>query len=135
MEISTLSSLIQQKHIRKLVLEVRAHIRKLLLQNKVKLGWIISKIEDYVSVNRCFKCCSFNHRARDCREEESCSLCAGRHRLRDCTASLQEYKCVNCITFAKFNPTKFVCPNHSSLVKKCSSLQALMEKYRQSTNY
>jgi len=124
-----------KKHTRSLVVEVGAQVRNSLLQNKVKLGWIICKIEDYVSVNRCFKCSRFNHRARDCRGEETCPLCAGRHRLRDCTASPQEYKCVDCITFTKFNPTKPACPNHSSLDKKCSSLQALKEKYRQNTNY
>jgi len=134
-DINAKFSYVTKKHTRNLVVEVEAQVRKSLLQNKVKLGWIICKIEDYVSVNRCFKCSMFNHRARDCRGEETCPLCAERHRLRDCTASPQEYKCVNCITFTKFNPTKPVCPNHSSLDKKCSSLQALMEKYRQNTNY
>ena len=124
-----------KKHTRNLVVEVGAQVRKSLLQNKVKLGWLICKIEDYLSVNRCFKCSRFNHSARDCRGEETCPLCADRHRLRDCTASPQEYKFVNCITFTKFNPTKPVCSNHSSLDKKCSSLQALLKKCRQNTDY
>jgi len=61
-------------------MEVGAQVRKSLLQNKVKLGWLICKTEAYVSVNRRFKCSRYNHRARDCREE-TCPLCAGRHRL------------------------------------------------------
>jgi len=117
-----------KKQTRNLLVEVGAQVIKSLLQNKVKLGWLICKIEDYVSINRCFKCSRFNHRARDCRGEETCPLCADRHRLRDCTASPQEYKCVNCITFTKFNPTKPVYSNHSSPDNKSSSLQALLEK-------
>jgi hypothetical protein len=63
------------------------------------------------------------------RGEKTCPLCAGRHRLRDCTSSPHEYKCVNYITFFKFNPTKPACSNHSSLDKRCSSLQTLLENF------
>jgi hypothetical protein len=69
-----------------LVIEVGAKTRKLLLQKKVKLGWLIYKIEDYVVAKRCFKCSRFNHRFHDCREE-TCHLCAGRHKLKECIAS------------------------------------------------
>jgi len=126
---------VTKKQTRNLVVEVRAQVRKALLQNKVKIGWLICRIEDYISVNRCFKCSRYNHRARDCRGEETCPLCAGKHKLRDCTASPHEYKCVNCTTYSKFNPTKPVCSNHSSLDRNCPSLQALLEKYKLNTDY
>ena len=44
-----------QKHIRNLLIKVGAQTRKGLLRNKVKLGWLICKIEDYVVATRCFK--------------------------------------------------------------------------------
>jgi hypothetical protein len=53
-------------------MEVSAQTRKLLLHKKVKLGWQIYKIEDYVVATRCYKCSRFDHRARDCRGEETC---------------------------------------------------------------
>ena len=36
-------------------MEVGAQTRKLLLQKKIKLGWLLCKIEDYLIANRCFK--------------------------------------------------------------------------------
>ena len=67
---------------------VGAQTRKLLLHAKVKLGWQICKIEDYVVANRCYKCFRFNHRARDCRGEETCPPCAGSHKLKDLRQTL-----------------------------------------------
>jgi len=74
---------VTKKHTRNLEVEVLAQVRKALLQNKIKIGWLICRIEEYISVNRCFKSPSYNHRAIDCKGEETCPLCAGRHRLRD----------------------------------------------------
>jgi hypothetical protein len=45
-----------KKHSRNLVVEVNAQTLKLLLQNKVKLGWMICKVEDYLVATMCFKC-------------------------------------------------------------------------------
>jgi len=56
-------------------MEVEAQTRKLLLQQKVKLGWLICKIENYLVANRCFKCSRYNHRFRECRGEETYPLC------------------------------------------------------------
>jgi hypothetical protein len=50
-----------KRHTRNLVVEVKAQTQKLLLQKKVKLGWLICKVEDYLVATRCFKCSSFNH--------------------------------------------------------------------------
>jgi hypothetical protein len=123
-----------KKHTRNLVKEVGPQTRKLLLQNKVKLGWLICKIEDYVVPNRCLKCSRFKQRFRDWRGEETCPLCAGRHKLRECTASPTEFKCINCLTHNKYNQSKNICTNHSSLDKYCPSLQAILEKYSQNTD-
>jgi len=56
-------------------MEVEAQTRKLLLQQKVKRGWLICKIEDYLVANRFFKCFRFNYRFRECRGEETYPLC------------------------------------------------------------
>jgi len=41
-----------KKHSRNLVVEVNAQTRKLLLQKKVKLGWMICKVEDCLVTTR-----------------------------------------------------------------------------------
>jgi hypothetical protein len=124
-----------KKHIRNLVMEVGVQTRKQLLQKKVKLGWLICKIENYIAANRCFKCSRFNHRFRYCRGEETCPLCAGSHKLKECSATPMQYRCINCLTYNKDNQNKRICDNHSSLDKKCPSLQAILKKYRQNTGY
>jgi hypothetical protein len=126
---------VTKKQIRNMVVEVGAQTRKMLLQKKVKLGWLLCKIEDYLVANRCFKCSRFNHRFSECRGEETCPLCAGSHKLKECTASPMAYKCINCLTYNKHNQHKNICDNHSSLDKKCPSLQAILKKYRQNTDY
>ena len=45
------------------------------------------------------------------------------------TASPTEFKCINCLTYNKYNQNKNICTNHSSLDKNCPSLQAILEKY------
>ena len=84
-------------HTRNLVMEVSAQIRKLLLHKKLKLGWQTCKIADYVVATTCYTCSRFYHRARDCRREETCPLCAGSRKLKECTTNPQEYKCINCL--------------------------------------
>jgi hypothetical protein len=119
---------------RNLVIEVEAKVRKMLLQSKIKLGWLLCKAEDYVVATRCFKCSRYNHRHRKCKGEELCPVCAGAHRLKDCVAEPKTFKCVNC-TIYSFNPHKNISTNHSSLDKKCSSMQAILERYRRNTEY
>lgn len=75
-----------RKRTRILVTEVSAQTRKQLIQRKVKLGWLICSIEDYLVANRCFKCSRFNHRFRDCRGMETCLLCSGSYKLKECNA-------------------------------------------------
>jgi hypothetical protein len=54
------------KYSRNLVVEANAQNRKLLLQKKVKFGWMICNVEDYLVATRCSKCLRFNHRHQDC---------------------------------------------------------------------
>jgi len=120
---------------RNLVIEVSAQTRKLLIKRKVKLGWQICSIEDYLVANRCFKCSRFNHRFRECRGTETCPLCAESHRLKECTVQPADYKCINCQTFNTHNKKAKISENHSSLDRNCPSLQAVLEKCRQNTDY
>ena len=82
-----------------------------------------------------FQFSRFNHRHRDCKGEETCPLCAGSRKLKECPAEPLSYKCINCATYNKHNPNKNICTNHSSLEKKCPSLQAMLERYRKDTDY
>lgn len=69
---------------------------KMLKEGKVNIEWDRCKVFDAVTVTRCFKCNSYNHRAKECKKELTCPKCAGSHHVNDCNAEKDEIKCVNC---------------------------------------
>jgi hypothetical protein len=113
-------------------MEVGAQTRKLLLQKKVKLGWLICNIDNYLVPNRYFKCSRFNYMFGDCKGEGICPLCSGSHTLKECTATPSEYKCINCLMLNKHNQNK---KKSTITTSHCPRLQAILEKYRQNTDY
>ena len=117
------------------VKEVGPQTRRKLQQKKLKIGWQICYVADYLVAMRCFKCSRFNHRHKECKGEETCPLCTGGHKLRECKASADQHKCINCVTYNQYNKTGRIREDHSSLDKNCPSLHAVLEKYRQNTNY
>ena len=120
---------------RNLVIEVQPQTRRQLLQNKLKLQWMICNVEDYVSVNRCFKCSGYNHQHTEYKSEKTCPLCAGKHKLKEFTASMSQYKRTNCLKYILYDKDREAQENHSSLDRSCPRLQAMTDKYRQNTNY
>jgi len=120
---------------RNAVVEVAAGTRKTILQTKIKLGWQRCRTDDYVTVTRCFKCSKYNHRTMNCRGETTCSLCAGSHTTKECKRDTKTYKCINCEIYNKHNPTKMISSAHSALDKECPSLQIVLQRNRQNTEY
>ena len=59
----------------KMVTEVGPEARKKLLNEKLKLGWLICDVNDYLVAKRCFKCSRFNHRHEDCKGRRKHALC------------------------------------------------------------
>lgn len=46
----------------KMIIEAGPETRKKLLNRKLKIGWLICNVDDYLVAKRCFKCSRFNHR-------------------------------------------------------------------------
>jgi hypothetical protein len=124
----------KKKH-RNAVIEVGADTRNYLMDKKIKLGWQICKMDDYLVATRCFNCSKFNHKTQECRGTVTCPLCAGPHTLKECTGESTTHKCTNCMAYNKYNPTKTINDAHSSLDKKCPSWQAAIEKIKMNTEY
>ena len=124
----------KKKH-RNAVVEVSAETRRTLLNKKIRIGWQICRIDDYITATRCYKCSKFNHRTQDCRGEVTCPLCAGNHTLKECKGDSTMFKCINCENYKKHNPTSNISAAHSALDRKCPSLQAILQKNRQNTEY
>ena len=118
-----------------IVIEVGPQTRKQILQTKLKLGWEICSAKDYLAPIRCYRCSRFNHKHNDCKGEVTCPHCAGKHTMQECTASTSEHKCINCITYNSYTKNDKIRENHSALSKECPSLQAVLIKYRNNTEY
>jgi len=54
----------------------------------------------------------------------------GGHTIKACSASPNDYKCVDCANYNKYNGNAKVSENHSSLDKSCPSMQAIIQKYK-----
>lgn len=50
----------------------------------MKIGWKICKVQEYIGILRCYKCCGFYHFAKDCNKKEMCGNCAGQHTTKEC---------------------------------------------------
>jgi len=40
----------------------------MLEEEKVKIGWNICRVINYIGILRCFKCCGYYHFAKDCKK-------------------------------------------------------------------
>jgi hypothetical protein len=118
-----------------LVIEVGPQTRKHFHQTKLKIGWEICNVVDYLDPTGCYRCSPYNHKHNDCKGDETCPHCAGKHKLKECTAPASEHKCINCITNNRYTKKEKLSENHSALSKDCPSLQAVLLNYRKNTEY
>jgi len=65
-----------------MVVAVDSETRKKLLQTKLKMGWLICSVGDYLVAKRCYKCSRYNHRHQQCKGDKTCPLFAGGHSLK-----------------------------------------------------
>jgi len=124
-----------KRNTKNLVIEVDPQTRQKTFNCKLKIGWHICNMKDYIVVSRCFKCSRYNHKASEWRGQETSPLCMGDHTLKACSASPSDFKCVNCVNFNKYNGNAKVSKHHSTLDKTCPSLQAVIQKYKLNTDY
>ena len=124
----------RRKH-KNLVIEVNSETRKRLMDRKIKIGWHVCNSTDYLNVTQCYKCSKYNHRATECFGEITCPHCAQTHKMHECKASKENYRCVNCTNYNKYNTPAQVSVNHSSLDKNCSCYKAALRKYRENIDY
>ena len=117
-----------------LVAEVTPECWRVIAKKKLKIGWQVCNVDNYIKINRCFKCSKYNHRAKDCTGEAACPHCSENHSLKECTANKNAYKCINCMNYNKHTDDKYD-ENHSSMNKSCPYMQGLIRKYIQNTEY
>ncbi|EZA50976.1 hypothetical protein X777_10541 [Ooceraea biroi] len=96
---------------------------------KLKIGWNICRVQDYVGILRCFKCCGYYHFAKDCsKSKEICGKCVDQHATKDCNSETR--KCINCEEKIRVYNIKNLKTNHSAYDNNCPCLRKEMEKQR-----
>ncbi|GFS85073.1 hypothetical protein TNCV_4222621 [Trichonephila clavipes] len=50
----------------------------------LRANWNVCKIQDFIAINRCFKCLGYHHKAADCQNGLCCFKCAGEHKSSEC---------------------------------------------------
>lgn len=112
------------------IAEVNAGTREKFTQlEKLKIGWNICKIQDYVGILRCFKCCGYYHFAKDCTKRETCGNCAEQHATKDCRS--ESRKCINCEDKIRVFKIKNLKSDHSAYDNKCPCFKRELEKQRE----
>lgn len=112
------------------IAEVNSRTREKFLQSeKLKIGWNICKVQDYVGILRCYKCCGYYHLAKDCIKKEACGNCANRHATRECRSEIK--KCINCEEKIKSYKIKNLKSDHSAYDGNCPCLKKEIEKQRE----
>lgn len=111
------------------IVEVNAETREKFQQlEKLKIGWNICKVQDYVGILRCFKCCGYYHFAKDCKKKETCGNCAEQHATKECKGEAK--KCINCEEKSKVFKIKNLKSDHSAYDSNCPCFRKEIEKQR-----
>lgn len=112
------------------IAEVNTMIREKFLQlERLKIGWNMCRVQDYVGILRCYKCCGYYHFAKDCLKKETCGNCASQHATKECKSEIK--KCVNCEEKIKSYKIKNLKSDHSAYDSNCPCLKKEVEKQRE----
>jgi len=110
------------------IAEVDIKTRNTILEeSKVKIGWNICKVQSYIGILRCYKCCGYYHFAKDCKNE-ACGKCAGRHATKDCKCETR--KCIKCEEKIKHFGIKNLNSSHSAFDTMCPYYKRELEKQK-----
>lgn len=112
-----------------MIVEVNAKTREQFLElGRVKIGWKMCRVQDYIGILRCFKCCGYYHFAKDCTKKETCGNCAGQHKTKECKNQIK--KCVNCEDKIKNFKIKNLNSEHSAYDSNCPCFKREIEKQK-----
>lgn len=101
-------------------------------EKKLKHQFQRYHVVDNIYIRRCYKCCGFNHNASDCRNEQSCSSCAGNHKYNECTSSIK--KCINCVKCNERSGAKYDV-NHSVWSNECAIYKLKLARSKRGLNH
>ena len=122
---------------RHLIVEMHPDIRKsILVQSRLKIAWSMCVVEDFIVINRCFKCLGYNHRAGDCTNRLACYFCSHEHESKNCPQKNVKV-CINCVRRNQKikDEGKKLNTRHSPFSENCSCHNFIRSQNISRTNY
>lgn len=107
------------------VIECSPEARKILLQRgTMYIGWNSCKIDERISITKCYKCQGYGHIAPKCNNKIACGFCAKEHDSRSCPdkEDIDKHRCILCLN-AKEDA------KHKPRDNKCGSYKRKLEAY------
>ncbi|KAF6197389.1 hypothetical protein GE061_020252 [Apolygus lucorum] len=114
----------------KWVVQVSQAVRSIIIKDgKVRLGWLVCRVVDHISVSRCYRCQKFRHVAKGCSAGEVCGWCSENgHNFKSCSNRSQPPKCTNCNDAGRLD-------HHDAGSLECPSYRIAMEHQVRLTDY
>lgn len=98
---------------------------KLMDAKKIYFDWQKLPVYEDLNINRCGRCCGYNHSFKKCTSPQHCSTCGGQHEAQDCK---QEHKrCINCIHANEKYGKKYDTNHAAYETENCESYRFLKE--------
>ncbi|KAL0808747.1 hypothetical protein ABMA28_012428 [Loxostege sticticalis] len=79
------------------ILEVDPPVWSAICNKKVRVGYQTVMAVDQSPIVQCYRCLTYGHLAKDCKEKETCGYCAGNHDTRGCPNREGPPRCRNCV--------------------------------------
>lgn len=101
----------------------------LLKKKTLTFGFQDCRIQQYVTIQRCYKCLQYDHMAKDCKENnEYCSLCAAAHNYKDCTNRRRSCRlCIQHNEYRRKDGLAVVNTDHPVNSPSCGIYRALLQ--------
>lgn len=94
-EIEIVKSFLNMNKTKNYIIDVNNTTKQVLIEkSKIIIQYNRVRIQNYVPINRCYKCQQFGHVAFNCRNKQICGGCGDLHDTRNCTSD--KIICVNC---------------------------------------
>ncbi|XP_023212082.1 uncharacterized protein LOC111614941 [Centruroides sculpturatus] len=119
------------------ILSVTPRIRNIFIKERyLALAWSHVKVDDFILVLHCFKCCGFRHFAHECGSKLRCSHCTKEHKFSDCSGKDFKPVCINCTISNKNLPMgKRYNTQHNAYDPICPTTQKIKTNIKKVTNY
>lgn len=104
----------------------------LLDAGRVFIDFDSCRVMEDLNVTRCFNCCQYYHKSKECKNKMACQKCGGEHDTKNCSSA--ELKCVNCQVAVDTFKVKLDV-NHASYDRSCPMFKRKVNVARRRVSY